>query len=139
MFQLFDWSIVLVFWRTRFNLNSSVLTSFSIKLLMENKCSTFKHLSRCSLSLHELHVLLFFRGVFAQFFQYKKIHNQNMKLVNSIWFTKLVQLIFHICEKQYFRDRKTTNEINFLISAASQFLKTFFSINVYLILQGNLC
>ena len=42
------------------------------------------------------------------------------RLVNNIWFTKLVQLIFHISEKWYFCDRITTNKINFLISGASQ-------------------
>ena len=36
-FPLYDWSIILVFRRTRFNLNSCVLASFKIKLLMENK------------------------------------------------------------------------------------------------------
>ena len=89
-FQLFDSSIILVFWRTRFNLSS------------------------CSFSNIE------------------RFTTRPWKLVNNIWFTKLVQLIFHIGEKRHFCDRIMANEINFLISGASQFLKTFFSINAHL-------
>ena len=46
---------------------------------MENKYSTFKQLSRCPLIAESARVLLFFQRVSAKFFQYRKIHNQDMK------------------------------------------------------------
>ena len=48
---------------------------------MENKFYTFKQLSRCPLITKSARVtfLLFFRRVFAQFFQYRKTHDQDMK------------------------------------------------------------
>ena len=127
-FQLFDWSIILVFWRTRFNLNSCVLTSFSIKWLMKKKVSRLRNYLGIlwSWSLHRLKIYLFFEECSLSFSNKERFTTRTWKLAKNIRFTELVQLIFHICEKRYFCDRIVTNEINFLISGASQVLRTHF-------------
>ena len=138
------------------------MISFSIKLWMKNKCSTFEQLSRCPLIAESTWITCSFvllksllslsnRGRFT---------SRKWKVVNNISFTSLaqhcvesvqirsffwfafscirsvfspyldtfyaVQLIFHICEKQYFHDRISRSKGNFWICGVSLLLKTFF-------------
>ena len=60
-----------------------MLTSLSIKLLMENKCSTFKQLSRCPLIAESARATCSFEECSLSFCNKRKIHNQDMKTGKS--------------------------------------------------------
>ena len=90
IFQLHDWSIILVFWQTRFNLNSCVLTWFNIKLLMENKCSTFEAIIKVSFNRWVCTSYTFFCSFEERSLSFSNIGRfttRTWKLVKNIWFT----------------------------------------------------